>query len=172
MQIQSANSSVSHLVERTDAFVAKFGDHLAALSDDTFSSKAVVLAARLLESDKTPGDQARRMWGPILSGTFDFHTSEAIAAVVVRLNKADILSFFSSCIASKGSFLRQIYAGVYSVNVSLGHTVSACHGGGPTAVPDKEPDGLSPSRLSGSWLVPPLQELAKSGVYAHEKSAT
>lgn len=159
VQVQSANASLTHLVTRTDAFLLKFREHLAGLSADAVAAKAAVLSSRILESDKTPGEEASRLWGPILSGTLEYHTSEATAAAVSQLSKADVIAFYDACVMPGGTLERRLAAGVYSTAPAvepLGAAASqVLHGGGPSALPPP----ASPPVQASCWLVPSLLEL-------------
>ena len=182
MQVQSANASLAHLIARCDAFVSQFRDHLDALSPDAIYTKAAVLASRILESDKTPQDEAARLWGPVLSGVLDFHTSEATAAAVTRLSKEDILAFYDACLMPGGSLVRRLAAGIYASGAEMSSTCAASvavgpqtppiavtHGGGPAMAP-LATAVLPPARAS-CWLVPPLAELAAAHPWCVPPSA-
>lgn len=182
-QVQSANSSVAHLVARSDAFVSQFRGHLESLSADAISTKAAVLAARILESDKTPQDEAARLWGPVHSGLLDFHTSEATAAAVTRLSKGDVLAFYDACLMPGGSHLRRLAAGIYAPGAEKSSSLAATgnvegpqalpvvvsHGGGPASVPLAAV--VPPPARASSWLVPPLAELAAAHPWCSPSSA-
>lgn len=162
MQVQSANASVAHLVARANAFVLQFREHLDTLPAETVAAKAAVLVSRILESDKTPGDEASRLWGPILSGTLEYHASEATAAAVSQLTKADVLAVYDACIMPGGTLERRLAVGVYPTGPAATDAAAGVaappmlHGGGPFAVPPPH----SPPLQASCWLVPPLVELA------------
>jgi secreted Zn-dependent insulinase-like peptidase len=168
LQIQSSNSSVEHLVARIAAFVESFRAHLAALPPDVVTAKAAVLASQLLETDKTPGAEAERLWTPLRSGTMDFHSAEACAAAVRSLGIADVLALWDACVAPGSPCLRKITSGVYSTAAMPSGGVGViCHGGGPQAVPagaaaNGASGGFLPAAVhAGCWLVPPPHELAR-----------
>jgi hypothetical protein len=186
IQVQSSNSSVEHLSSRVSAFIGAFRSSLDALKAEDVAAKSAVLASQLLESDKIQSDESGRLWSPLRSGTFEFHNTEACAAVVRSLTLADIVTLWDACIAPGAPLLRKITAGVYaspskpegkgaeetrggaeagsSAPVSSDAVIS--HGGGPTAVPSGV-GVVSPSAAEvrllreRCWRVPPPHELAR-----------
>ena len=142
-----------------------------------------MLAARILESDKTPHDEAARLWSPVNSGLLDFHTAEATAAAVTRLSKGDVLAFYDACLMPGGSHVRRLAAGIYapgadkstfvaasgSVEGSPALPVVVSHGGGPASVPLAA--AVPPPARASSWLVPPLAEHAAAHPWCSPASA-
>lgn len=112
--VQSSNSSVEYVQSRIEAFILAFRGQLAAMSDDEISAKARILADRLTETDKTQSSEANRIWEPIAEGSYDFHAAEAVAAAVLNVKHADLLTVYDAAVMPGGASVRRSVSRVYS----------------------------------------------------------
>lgn len=67
-----------HLEKRCDAFVAGFGDTLAAMSEDDFDAIKIGLINKRLEKLKNLGQESGRFWSHITGEVFDFELGELV----------------------------------------------------------------------------------------------
>lgn len=83
-----------YLETRIDAFLAKFKNDLAGMSQEDFDKHKKSLIARKLEKVKNLTSETNRLWGYVISETYNFFQIETDVEHIRKVTKQDVQEFF------------------------------------------------------------------------------
>jgi insulysin len=92
-----------YLEQRIDAFLLKFGEDLAKMSNEAFEGHRRSLINKRLEKLKNMESESNRLWSYINSEYFNFYQIDRDVKELRALSKQDIQDFFEHYISPKSS---------------------------------------------------------------------
>ncbi len=124
-RVQSTKLECEALVERVEAFLAGFGDYLAAMPREKFFANALACAVEQAQADKNLEEETWRLWGEVSEpGLGKFSRGSADAAALLAVTQEECVEFFRAAVAPGGG-ARRVF-----VSMIERSTVKAAAGGG------------------------------------------
>ncbi|KAL2651160.1 hypothetical protein R1flu_019288 [Riccia fluitans] len=119
-RVQSSKYSPPHLQERINAFIASVHNLLADMSDEEFLNYKEALIADKLERDHTLIEETDRHWEQIWEQRYSFEARKQEALEVQKLQKSDVLDWFSEYISSGSPGRRKLSIHIWGNNTATG----------------------------------------------------
>lgn len=142
ISVQGQVASVDHLQARIESFVSTFRAAMDGMSEEDHKAKAEIVAQRMTEPTKTQREAHNRLSGPIHSGRYNWHGSEAVAAAIRATSLADLKHTYDAAILPQGHCVRKVVARVYAqpqASKAGPASDAPVHDGGPSRVPAPHP---------------------------------
>jgi hypothetical protein len=116
--VQSSLASCAHIEGRIKAFLEGFPGVLAGWGEEGVRERAAVLAARVREPSKTPGEDFGGVWGGVAGGTLEWGACDARAAALEGATLGEVVDVWGRCVAEGGAGRRRVVARVHAAAVA------------------------------------------------------
>ncbi|KAL0491918.1 insulysin [Acrasis kona] len=98
--VQSSEKSPLHMVQRSDLFVASFGQVLSEVKQEEIDKHIKSLIAKKLEKDKQLKQETLRYWGEIVTGQFCFDRRLKQVKELENITKEELVDFYKKIISN------------------------------------------------------------------------
>jgi insulysin len=153
--VQSATHDAAYLDGRIEAFFAGVPQLLSALTDEEFENHRKSVVDTKLETPKTLRQESAIYWNEICQATYDFGRDAEDAAVLAKLTKEDLITYWNDHLDSNAPGRRKLSSQTFAAHHTLPDKLEKGIGGREMHYIDGFEGAIEYKRTLSAYPAPP-----------------